>query len=232
MKNIDEVYTGPMAAKYDRVRSASKRWTREAEVIGPLLQSLPQGARLIDVAAGTGRWLAIYKERGISPVLIDSSQDMLAQAAAKAAALGVPVRIVCESALSPAPFPEATYALVTNFFNWISLPNVETVLRKIAAARVRRILFMISYFPAGAGRLLEFRANLSLAYRNFRSRMGWHEKGHYHLHAEREVRDLLDRRGLAVQAEHLIVATRYKRNVMFDVAAVPPPAAANPCPPP
>ena len=224
MKNIDAVYTGAMAAKYDRVRTESKRWIREAEVIGPMLRSLPEGASLIDVAAGTGRWLAIYKERGIVPVLIDSSQDMLAQAATKAAALGVPARIVCESALSPAPFPEATYALITNFFNWISLPNVETVLRKIRAARILRILFMISYFPADAGPVLKFRKNLSLACRNFRSHMGWHEKGHYHLHAERDVRALLDRLGLAVQAEQLIVARRYKRNVMLDVAVTPPPA--------
>ena len=51
MKNIDTVYTGAMAAKYDRVRTESKRWLREAEVIGPMLRSLPEGASLIDVAA-------------------------------------------------------------------------------------------------------------------------------------------------------------------------------------
>ena len=114
----------------------------------------------------------------------------------------------------------------------ISLPGVETVLKKVVAAGVTRILLMISFFPDDAGPLLLFRKSLWLGIRNFRSRLGWKEKGHYHLHAEREVRELLRRRGLAVQAEHLIVATRYKRNVMFDVAAVPPPAAANPCPPP
>lgn len=224
MKIIDTVYTGAMAAKYDRVRAGGERWTREAKVIEPLLRSIPPDTRLLDVAAGTGRWLPLYKESGLAPVLIDSSPDMLDQAAAKAAALGVPARIVCASALSSDPFPEATHALVTNFFNWISLQDVETVLRKILAARVQRILFMISYFPADASLVLTFRKSLSLGYRNFRSRMGWKEKGHYHLHMESEVRQLLDRLGLGIQAERLIVATRYKRNVMID-ATVAAPAA-------
>ncbi len=224
MKNIATVYTGAMAVKYDRVRAGGARWTREAEVIEPLLRSIPRGSSLLDVAAGTGRWLPLYKELGLAPVLIDSSQDMLDQAAAKAKALGVPARIICDSALSPVPFPEAPHAVVTNFFNWISLQNVETVLKKIIAARVQRILFMISYFPNGAGLVLSFRKNLSLGYRNFRSRMGWKEKGHYHLHTESEVRQLLDRLGLGIQAERLIVATRYKRNVMID-ATVAAPAA-------
>ena len=224
MKNIDQVYTGAMAAKYDAVRAGGKRWAREAEVIEPLLRSFPAGSGLLDVAAGTGRWLPLYKKQGLSPILIDSSQDMLDQAAAKAAALELPVRIICASALSPAPFPAAPQALVTNFFNWISLPGVETVLRKIIAAGATRILFMISYFPDDAGPLLRFRKSLWLGIRNFRSHLGWKEKGHYHLHAERDVRELLQRLGLAAQAEHLIVATRYKRNVMFVVGVAPPPA--------
>lgn len=222
MKNIDTVYTGAMAAKYDRVRAGGARWTREAEVIEPLLRSIPPGTRLLDVAAGTGRWLPLYQEQGLAPVLVDSSQDMLAQAAAKAKGLGLSVRIVCESALAPTPFPEATHAVVTNFFNWISIQDVETVLRKIIAARIKHILFMISYFPDNAGPLLRFRKNLSLGYRNFRSRMGWKEKGHYHLHAESEVRQLLDRLGLVIQAERLIVSARYKRNVMIDAAVAAP----------
>lgn len=222
MKNIDMVYTGTIAAKYDAVRSGGKRWAREAEVIEPLLQSIPANTCLLDVAAGTGRWLPLYKKQGLAPILIDSSRDMLAQAEAKAAALELPVQIVCASALSPAPFPAATQAIVTNFFNWISLPGVETVLQKIIAAGVTRLLFMISYFPDDASLLLRFRKSLWLGIRNFRSRLGWKEKGHYHLHAEREVRGLLQRLGLVAQAEHLIVASRYKRNVMFDVAVAPP----------
>lgn len=223
MKTIDTVYTGKMAEEYDLSRAGGGRWQREAEVIVPMLRSIPEGARLIDIAAGTGRWLPVYRERNLSPVLIDSSIDMLGQAVEKAAILGLELRIVHESALSPVPFPEARYAVVTNFFNWISLSQVETVLQKVIAAGVSRIIFMISFFPADASPLRTLRKNLSFGYRNFRSRIGWHGKGHYFLHAEPEVRAMLRRLGFTVNGENLVATHKYKLNVMIDASVPPPP---------
>jgi SAM-dependent methyltransferase len=224
MKNIDVVYTGKTAEKYDPSRGGSTRWKREADVIVPMLRSIPRGASLIDIAAGTGRWLPIYGELGLSPVLIDSSNDMLKQAVQKAAALGLDIRTVCGSALSPDPFPSAQFAVVTNFFNWISLRDVEAVIQKVIAAGVSRILFMISFFPTGGGLMHTIRKNISFGYRNFRSRIGWREKGHYFLHPERDVRAMFRRLGLSINAENLVATHRYKQNVMIDATIPPLPA--------
>lgn len=224
VQDIDVVYTGRTAEKYDLSRAGSGRWKREADVIVPMLHAIPRGASLIDIAAGTGRWVPVYKERELSPVLIDSSNDMLRQAMQKAAALGLDLQIVCESALAPTPFPRAEYAVVTNFFNWIPLRDVEAVLQKVIAAGVCRILFMISFCPTGAGLIHKFRSHLFFGYKNFRSRIGWHEKGHYFLHPEQDVRAMLRRLGFTISAENLIVKQRYKHNVMMDatIPALPP----------
>lgn len=86
-KQIERVYTGHVAANYDAVRGNSDRWAREAEVIEPLLRTISAGTKLIDVAAGTGRWLNIYREIGLDATLLDSSADMLSVAKEKAAAV-------------------------------------------------------------------------------------------------------------------------------------------------
>jgi hypothetical protein len=128
---------------------------------------------------------------------------------------------VQQRVLSPVPFPCARYALITHIFDRIRLVDVESVLQKIIAAGVSRILFTISFFPADSGLLRTIRKDLSFGYRNFRSRIGRHEKGHDFLHSEQDVRAMLQRLGLAINAENLIVKQRYTHNVMID-ACIPP----------
>lgn len=223
-KQIERVYTGQVAANYDAVRGNSARWARESEVIEPLLRTIPPGTKLIDVAAGTGRWLDIYRELGLDAALIDSSSDMLAVAREKALAFGYGIRTVCEPATSPAPYPAAETAVVTNFFNWIPLDEVETVLQKMIAAGVSRMIFMITYGKEAAKPIDRGWGRLRIGIDNIRSRLGVREKGHYHIHAEKAVRRLLTRLRLEVHGERLIVDGRYKRNVMIDAAPPEPPA--------
>ena len=222
-KQIERVYTGQVAANYDAVRGNSARWARESEVIEPLLRTIPAGTKLIDVAAGTGRWLDIYRELGLDAALIDSSPDMLAVARERAAAAGYGIRTVCEPATSPAPYPAAETAVVTNFFNWIPLDEVETVLQKMIAAGVSRMIFMITYGKETAKPIDRGWGRLRIGIDNIRSRLGVREKGHYHIHPENVVRRLLTRLRLDVHGEHLIVDGRYKRNVMIDTAPPAPP---------
>ncbi len=226
-KQIERVYTGQVAANYDVVRGNSARWARESDVIEPLLRTIPPGTKLIDVAAGTGRWLDIYRELGLDAALIDSSSDMLAVAREKALAFGYGIRTVCEPATSPAPYPAAETAVVTNFFNWIPLDEVETVLQKMIAAGVSRMIFMITYGKEAAKPIDRGWGRLRVGIDNIRSRLGVREKGHYHIHAEKVVRRLLTRLRLEVHGEHLIVDGRYKRNVMIDAAPPEPPGIAT-----
>jgi len=95
MKKIDSVYTGNTAATYDAKRASGKRWQREAAVIEPILRRLPIASSLVDIAAGTGRWLDIYSDRQLSVTLLDSSKDMLNQAISKAQNLDFAVETIC-----------------------------------------------------------------------------------------------------------------------------------------
>lgn len=54
----------------------------EHRIAAPLLRSL-KGARIIDICAGTGRWMAIAAHMRASVIGLDLSPEMLTQAAAK-----------------------------------------------------------------------------------------------------------------------------------------------------
>jgi ubiquinone/menaquinone biosynthesis C-methylase UbiE len=67
------------AEHYDQTRSASP------SVLGPLLQALAgaPGPRLADIGGGTGNYALKLRQEGWDPLVVDRSEDMLAQAAAK-----------------------------------------------------------------------------------------------------------------------------------------------------
>lgn len=216
MKKIDHVYTGNVAEKYDKLRVGSERWARENSAIEPLLSRIPAGSRVLDIAAGTGRWLTLYSALKVRPILVDSSGDMLSIAKAKADELGLETSIIVGSALDATPFPEADWAVTTNFLNWISLRDVEKVLSKVAAAKIPSLTFMITYLPCKLTLRESLGARRKVLKNNFRSWLGVREKGIYHLHNEAEVRAMLARVGIEVAQETKIFLTEGRQNVVIE----------------
>jgi SAM-dependent methyltransferase len=210
-KKIDDVYTGSVAAKYDEVRGKLPRWKSEAAIIEPILRTIPRGSTLLDVAAGTARWLPIYKELDLTVTLTDASADMLAIAAEKARALGVPATVRRISAIDAEPFPSAQTVVTTNFLNWISLPDVEIALRKMRQTGAETLLLMIAYIPENWPRSKRAQARVRIGWKNLRSRIGIREKGIYHLHDEKDVRAMFRRLGLEIVEETTISETPKKR---------------------
>ena len=213
MKSIDRVYTGRYAEDYDLDRTGSERWAHEDRVIRPLLAGIRPGQTVLDIAAGTGRWLPAYREVGAKPILLDSSIDMLRQAEAKAEELGFDVSVRQQSALSAEPFPDADWAVSTRFFNWIPLPGVESVLRKLLAARVQSVLFTITFEPADLDAAESQALRRRMRTKNLRSLLRLRKKGVYHLHRERDVRSLLARLGLSIDHEDVILEAGGRRTV-------------------
>lgn len=216
-KKIDDVYTGSVASKYDEVRNRLPRWKREAGVIEPVLRRIPQGSSVLDVAAGTARWLPVYKELGLKVTLTDASADMLALAAEKAKSLGVNARVEKISAIDDAPFPQAETVVTTNFLNWISLADVETCLRKMRQTGAETYLLMIAYIPLNWSANRRLRARLRISWKNLRTRLGIREKGIYHLHEEQDVRAMFRRVGLTV-IEEAVIEENHKKRVTFMTA--------------
>lgn len=216
-KKIDDVYTGSVASKYDEVRNRLPRWKREAGVIEPVLRRIPPGSSVLDVAAGTARWLPVYKELGLKVTLTDASADMLALAAEKAKSLGVSARVEQISAIDDAPFPPAETVVTTNFLNWISLADVETCLRKMRQTGAGTYLLMIAYIPQNWSATRRLRARLRISWKNLRTRLGIREKGIYHLHEEQDVRAMFRRVGLTV-IEEAVIEENHKKRVTFVTA--------------
>jgi ubiquinone/menaquinone biosynthesis C-methylase UbiE len=218
MKKIDRVYTGRYAEKYEAQRSGSERWKREEAVLGPLLATRIHPEEIVlDIAAGTGRWLPAYAEARAKPILLDSSVDMLQQAKAKADGMGLDISIIAQSALSREPFPAADFAVVTRFFNWISLSAVEAVLRKMIATGARGLLFTISFEPAGLDAETAREVRRYMRSKNLKSLLRLRRKGVYHLHREEDVRSLLAKLGLAIEHEELLHQRSGRRTVLFQV---------------
>jgi SAM-dependent methyltransferase len=217
-KKIDHVYTGRYAEKYEAQRSGSERWQREQAVLGPLLAQIRAGETVLDVAAGTGRWLPAYAEAKAKPILLDSSNDMLEQAKVKARSLGLDATIIAQSATAAEPFPRADWVVTTRFFNWIPLAAVEAVLRKMIATGAHTIFFTISFEPADLPPAEAEEVRRFMRSKNLKSLLRLRRKGVYHLHPENDVRALLARLGLTIEHEEPLHQRSGRRTVAFRTA--------------
>lgn len=71
---VPDVYYGPVAAAYDASRSVKAKWHEELAAIDRFLTDGP----VLDVPFGTGRFVPIYRRKGIAFKGVDISGDMIA----------------------------------------------------------------------------------------------------------------------------------------------------------
>lgn len=188
------MHTGGTTAQYTPSTTDRERWRREDEALAPLLRSIPAGASVIRIDAETGNRLP--------------------------APSGAWIEVGCQAALGPTPFPDALYAVVTDLFDLIGLAESEAVLQKLIAARVWRIMFVISFSSAKPGALPAF-------LRDCRRSLGigtGQKRTQHHPHGEQEVRDLLRRLSLTINAETEIAVAKGTRTVLIDATVPPLPA--------
>lgn len=228
MRRIDDIYTGDCARTYDADRLASIEWTREELAIEPMLHAIKSGETVLDLAAGTGRWLPVYAAIGAQPILLDVSRDMLHQAKARALELSLDISVSTQSALDGPAFPHAQWAVITRFFNWIPLASVKSVLQRCLEAKVENFLFMITYLPDSVGLPMSVRTRFTTFRRNVSSKLGRREKGIYFLHSETKLRRMLNKLGLTIEVERVISDRRGRRNVMIRASTRAPSATIPP----
>ena len=76
-------FHGAVAQGYDAKREQSPKWLIEQKHIEGFLSDLPDGATVLDVPCGTGRFFDYYNRRNFDVLAMDLSKDMLDIAATK-----------------------------------------------------------------------------------------------------------------------------------------------------
>jgi predicted TPR repeat methyltransferase len=128
-------YLGETAKTYDANRSTSAKWKLEHAFVDRQLASLQPGASVLDIPVGTGRFVSIYKARGLKAVGLDSSPDMLAEAAAKARTAGLDIDLRQADALAlPYRDPVFDAVVCVRMLNFFRADELKTVLSGLVAA--------------------------------------------------------------------------------------------------
>lgn len=135
-------YTGATAKVYEDRRAATPKWRSEQRAFRELLSDLPAGASVIDIPVGTGRFLELYRQRGLKVAGRDISPDMLRIAENKLRQIGP---LDCSLALAdirniPEPNDRFDCAVCIRFLNWVDLRGFEDALRELRRVSKRHLI--------------------------------------------------------------------------------------------
>lgn len=144
-------YQGRRAKDYDADRAGSSFWVRENSAVDAYLGEIAEASSVVDIPVGTGRFLDLYAKHGLKPTGLDISDDMLAQAAAKARDLGLEIELR-RSDIRAITAPDGSFdaALCIRFLNWVDFAGVKAAMAELArVSRSHLIVGIRCYLPAG-----------------------------------------------------------------------------------
>ncbi len=142
-------YHGETAARYDEHRVVEPIWTVEQEFVRAWVQSLPVGSRILDLPAGTGRFVRFYAERGLVVHLRDISADMLAEIDGSLAQ-GMDVRVGDAERIDLAP-DAVDFVISWRFFHLIPRELIGRVLLEfVRVCRGTLVIQVFSVRPSGS----------------------------------------------------------------------------------
>lgn len=210
MPRLAQVYTGEFAKNYDQDRETKKNWQIEQRTVEAELAAIRPGERVLDIAAGTGRWLTTYKLQGARVTLADISADMLALAHQKAEELDFPATLLEMDALGAPAYPPTDWLVCTRFFVWISMADIERVLAKAKAAGARKFVVLVHYLEDNQSPINMARAYARYFVRGIRTRLGLTTRAKTFIHRETALRGVIAGCGLTIERE-TVIDRRYDR---------------------
>jgi len=193
-------YRGPLAQKYDSRRKRGAQWLGEQQAVEALLAKLPTGSSILDIPAGTGRFIPLYKKFGLRASGMDSSADMLAGAQQKANEIGLAIDLQTADIRAIAA-PDAGFdcVLCMRFLNWVDPDGLRTVLGELArVAKTHLILGIrcaVDEANAGPQRISPWRRLLEQRKLRRQERKG----AKRYKHRDCDVHDLIAGLGLKVK---------------------------------
>jgi ubiquinone/menaquinone biosynthesis C-methylase UbiE len=138
-------YLGQRAARYDETRAHKATTQRDQVTVENYLAKIAPGDSVLDIPAGTGRFIEFCVGHGLVYTGVDISQDMLEVARTKipSGVTNIDLRVADARAL---PFANDAfdYAIVVKFIKW--LPTLEVlidVLREIGRVTRKEIFVQI-----------------------------------------------------------------------------------------
>jgi len=138
-------YVGQRVRTYERLRAAQPEWTRERAIIAAALTAMRPGDTVLDVPVGTGRFLPLYAERGLSVTGVDLSPDMLAEARRKPTGARLLVGDVCGD-LVKLLGGFVDYAVCLRLLNWLTPFEAERAVGQLL--RVTRTAVWVELWSA------------------------------------------------------------------------------------
>lgn len=119
-----DVYYGPIAEGYEAAREVKAKWKAEQAAMERFLTEGP----VLDVPFGTGRFVPIYRAKGIEYTGIDISGDMLAQARARHGEVNASIGSAFDLRFGGSEFKTA---VCVRFLEWIPLDRAKVVLDRL-----------------------------------------------------------------------------------------------------
>lgn len=147
-------YQGDIASRYDEQRITEPIWGQEQAFVGAWVQTLAPGATILDIPAGTGRFVQFFLARGMRVHARDISADMLAEIHRRFDPLpaGLEVRVGDAERLD-LPDDATDHVICWRFLHLIPPPVVGRVLaefRRVCCGTI--ILQVFAVRPAGTHR--------------------------------------------------------------------------------
>lgn len=140
-------YCGPVAEEYEARRASQPQWQAEHAAVRELLAPLRGTAgTVLDIPVGTGRFMPIYQEFGLTPLGMDVSPDMLRIAGDR----GFPVfpgDILSIPIVGKCLFRAA---ICVRLLNWLHADEVAQALSELARVTAGPIIAGIRLLRPGA----------------------------------------------------------------------------------
>lgn len=134
-------YVGDVASKYDSVRDKEFKWISEQNIVRSYLSRVPKESTILDIPVGTGRFLEFYREFGLIPTGMDTSEDMLRQSRNKSAQIKVMTNLLYSDIRNiEANNDSFEHTVCIRLLNHLGSDNIESAISELSRVTSKSII--------------------------------------------------------------------------------------------
>lgn len=145
ISDLKNRYLGEGATAYNKQRQGNARWQKEHQITRKFLES-HKGKSVLDMPIGTGRFLPLYKEFGLSAIGMDRSVDMLTQSQLEAESTGLDdlTLVLGDATNFNSEKLRSDIVVCTRFLNWLPSDLARKTFLNLAKACNQEMLITLS----------------------------------------------------------------------------------------
>jgi SAM-dependent methyltransferase len=130
-------YYGTHATNYEARRASTTMWLREHQAVADFVTKGP----VLDCPVGTGRYIPVYRAKGLDFMGVDISADMLAEARKRDRAASLLRASIFDLPFDPGAF---SVAVATRMFHWLDPRQVAAAIGELRRVSSTLVLSMIT----------------------------------------------------------------------------------------